>query len=110
MSRRPRDGGLSGGTIVGGRAPPRYDPRMMPGLVQVEFLSRSWWWAAVVGVTGVALLVYAILLRREISRNAGVTPRPDPLMIAGISLATVSLLAGIGSLLLTIPVTLLDPL
>src|SRR4051812_9962618 len=72
---------------------------MSLAVVQLEFLSRSFWWAAVVAVTGIALLVYAILLRREIHKNAAAT---------GTSLATVSLLAAIASLILTVPVGLLN--
>jgi uncharacterized membrane protein len=70
-------------------------------LVQLEFLNRSFWWAAVVGVTGIALIVYAILLRRE-NRN-------EPLKFAGLRLSTIAILAALLSLLLTAPVALLDP-
>ena len=79
--------------------------------VQLEFLGQSLWWAGVVGVTGAALLIYAVLLWRDGKRAAvegewtGRTPVTAPpterLDLLGQPLSLVSILAGIASLVLT---------
>ena len=93
--------------------------------IELEFLGQSSWWIAAVAVTGLALLVYAFLLRRDARLNAQNAPSklplspsplvpmsstaPERLTLLGLPLALLSALVAIAALLLTLPVVLLNP-
>ena len=76
---------------------------MFPMLAKLEFLGQSYWWAGVVGVTGVALLLYALLLFRDAQRAATQEPAsrsfaaapPEKLALFGLPLGFVALLAAL---------------
>ncbi|MCL2646458.1 MAG: glutamine amidotransferase [Phycisphaerales bacterium] len=94
--------------------------------IQLEFLSQSFWWIAIVGIAGIALLIHAFLLRRDTpsppgatglrssqtragSRTSAIAAVPERLTLLGFPLSWVAAIIAIAAMLLTIPVAMLNP-
>ncbi|HUO10266.1 MAG TPA: glutamine amidotransferase [Phycisphaerae bacterium] len=80
--------------------------------MQFELLTQSLWWAAVVGAAGIAMIVYAWMLRRETLEQQESAGRSDAherdrMRIAGIPLALLAAIAGTLCLLMIAPILLL---
>ncbi len=74
--------------------------------MQLEFLGQTLWWAGVVGVTGLALLLYAGLLLREGMRESGAgfsagSGVEERVRVFGMPLMGAAVVAGLASLALT---------
>ena len=67
--------------------------------VQLELLSESHWWIAIGAVTGIALLVYAVMLRRQAAGVIACAGRAEGIGRWPLSAATAA--AGLLGILLT---------
>ncbi|MGN6367191.1 MAG: hypothetical protein ACTHN5_02910, partial [Phycisphaerae bacterium] len=75
--------------------------------VEVELMGESLWWAAVVGAVGVAVMVYAWMVRREFLAEREGGGRGERLRVFGFPLETVSMVCGVACLLAIGPILFL---
>src|SRR5579864_7065861 len=77
--------------------------------VQLELLTQSLWWAAVVGAAGLAMIFYAWMLRRENReqadvRSAGAAAKRSAMTLAGVPLGIVAAVIGAICLGMIVPI------